>query len=542
MKAAQILAILLAVSLSFSSLLWQVDIRGEPTTRPILFQDAFVIASADGNIYAINPASGSYVWKTNTGQAVDIIEFGGKIIALTRDGSVSAIDKNGKIVWTINLTKVNATLAPTSFYGLGKNSRNVFATTNAGVYKIGENTASLFYAINNTYGKPAVDEQAVIITAENSIVKINMNEKLAWSRQLEAKLWMSTPEISGDVIYFGALDNKLHALRSDGSTLFEFDTGGWVRTSPFVSSGNVYFGSDDTYVYKIYGNGELEWKAKLHLAPVSKPIEGVLGDKKVIFISASDGRVYAIDDSSGELVWKTPLLGKIAGQPFFHQNRLMFASNDKYVYIYSTSRGCSIDAPVDGELVGHKEVQVKGKSVSSTGQQQVFISINDQGWRETTSKADGTWEYYLNPQVELQEGLNAISCRVEDVAGSEEGTYTTVTFVRDSGIPLDDFIISIPSAPFENEPFDIYINSKSDGSPVERFTLIIDGKEYSDSKKTTWTLAGGSHTITIKKMGYNDKTITLNVQSREINPLYIAGGVVILLLAIWLVYAKLIKK
>lgn len=541
MKAIHILAILLAVSISFSSLLWQVDIRGEPTTRPILFQDAFVIASADGNIYAINPRSGSYVWKTNTGVAVDIIEFGGKIIALTRDGNVSAIDKNGKIVWTVTLAKVNATLAPTSFYGLGKNSRNVFATTNAGAYKIGENTASLFYAMNNTYGKPAVDEQYVIITAENSIVKINMNEKLAWSKQLEAKLWMSTPEISGDIIYFGALDNKLHALRSDGSTLFEFGTGGWVRTSPFASSGNVYFGSDDAHVYKIYGNGELEWKATLHLAPVSKPIEGVLGDKKVIFISA-DGRVYAIDDSSGEVVWKTPLLGKNAGQPIFHQNKLMFASNDKYVYIYSTSRGCSIDAPVDGEVVGHKEVEVKGKSVSSTGQQQVFISINDQGWLETTSKADGSWEYYLNPQVELQEGPNVISCRVEDVGGSEEGTYTTVTFVRDSDVPFDDFIISIPNTPFENEPFDMYINSKSDGSPVERFTIIIDGAEHSGDKKIKQTLAGGSHTITVKKMGYNDKTITLNVQSREINQIYIAGGVVILLLAIWLVYAKLIKK
>ncbi len=216
MKIKNFIALLLVVSLACSSLLWQVDIRGEPTTQPVLFQDNFVVASSDGNIYAINPITGSYAWKTNIGATADITEFGGKIIALTRSGSVSAIDKNGRVVWTVDLTKINATVAPAEFYGFGKNSKNIFATTNTGVYRIGENTASLLYAINDTYGKPAADESFVIITAGKNITKIDMNGKPAWSKPMDAKIWMSTPVISNDIIYFGALDNKLHALRGDG--------------------------------------------------------------------------------------------------------------------------------------------------------------------------------------------------------------------------------------------------------------------------------------------------------------------------------------
>jgi len=542
MRNIQLLALLLAVSLSFSSLLWQVDIRGEPTTQPILFHDSFVIGSSDGNIYALNPSTGGYAWKASTGKAVDIVEFGEKIIALTKNGTVNAIDKNGKVVWKIDLKQVNATITPTMFYGLGKNSKNVFATTNIGIYKISENSASLFYVMNNTYGRPAVDEKYVVITVDENITKIDTTGKLLWNKQVNAKLWGTNPEVDNDVIYFGALDNELHALRNDGSKIFDFNTDGWIRTPLLIYGQDVYFGSDDTYVYKITNGGDLQWKAKFYLAPSSKPALGILGDKKAVFVGSSDGRVYAINDESGEVVWKTSQSGGIAGQPVFYQNKIIFASQDKYVYIYSTNRGCSIDSPTNSEVVGHKEVIVRGKSISTTGQQQVFISINGGGWVGTSVDANGDWVYYLDPQKELQEGLNVINCRVEDVAGSEEGSYTSVAFVRDSNTPLDNFIISIPNKPYENEPFEIYVNSKADGSPLERFTAIIDGQKYTGDKKITQTLAAGSHTVTIKKMGYNDKTITINVESRQINPLYIVGGGVLLLIVVWFVYAKFIKK
>jgi len=538
----RILFFLFLVSLSFSSLLWQVDIRGEPLTKPLSYQDNFVIASSDQNIYAINPASGKYTWKANVGSAVDVIEFGGKLIALTKNGTVIAIDKTGKTIWTVDLKKVNQTLLPSEFYGLGKNSKNVYATTNIGVYKITENSASLFYTLNGTYGKPAVDENYMLITADNSLIKIDMNGKQVWEKDLNTKIWQSVPVLEKNAIYFGALDNKFYAIRPDGYEIFTFYTGGWIRTTPLVKGDYIYFGSDDTYVYKIDKNGELIWKAKIGLATSDQPTAGILGDKEVIFVSSGDGGIYAIDDKTGEILWESSKSGGIATQPIFYQNKIAFASYDKNVYVYTTNRGCSITSPKYGEIVGHKEVVVKGKSISTTGQQKVFITINGGEWLETEIDDKGDWVYYLDPQKDLQEGINTISCRVEDISGSEQSPYTTVAISRNSNIPLDDFIVSIPNQPFEKEPFEIYVNSKSDGSPVERFTLSINGQEYKGDKKVELTLEAGSYDAIVKKIGYNDAKIRINVNSKGINPIYIAAGIAILLVIVWFVYSRLIKK
>jgi len=538
----RILLFLFLISLSFSSLLWQIDIRGEPLTKPLSYQDNFVIASSDQYIYAINPTSGKYTWKVNVGSTVDIIEFGGKLIALTKNGTVTAIDKTGKIIWTIDLKKVNQTIVPSEFYGLGKNSKNVYATTNIGVYKITENSASLFYVLNDTYGKPAVDENYMLITVRDSLIKIDMNGKQVWEKDLNTKIWRSVPVLEKNAIYFGALDNKLYAIRPDGYEIFTFYTGGWIRTTPLVKGDYIYFGSDDTYVYKIDKNGELIWKTKIGLATSDQPTAGILGDKEVIFVSSGDGSIYAIDDRTGEILWESSKSGGIATQPLFYQNKIVFASYDKNVYVYTTNRGCSITSPNYGEIVGHKEVVVKGKSISTTGQQKVFIMINGGEWLETKIDENGNWIYYIDPQKDLQEGFNTISCRVEDISGSEQSPYTTVAISRNSNIPLDDFIVSIPNQPFEKESFEIYVNSKSDGSPVERFTILINGQEYNGDKKVELTLEAGSYDAVVKKIGYNDAKIRINVNSKGINPIYIAVGIAILLIVVWFAYNKLIKK
>ncbi|MEM4208211.1 MAG: PQQ-binding-like beta-propeller repeat protein [Candidatus Bilamarchaeaceae archaeon] len=544
MKATILLMIfLLFFSLSFSALIWQIDMRGEPTTQPLQINEKFIIGSSDGNVYAFDMMTGKQLWKAQVGRSIDLAEYGSKIIVLTKDGVVIALDNTGKSVWTIDLKNINKTINATYFYGLNKNSKNVFVVSDKCVYKVGENNAVVFYVADELYGKPYVDENVVLLTAGKKIIKLDANGKVLWSKELNVKRWESDFTLTKNFIYFGALDNNLYQISNfDGSKSWTYPTSGWIRSTPLVRGGAVYFGSNDGYFYKVNENGELEWKTEIGTAVATPPISGTVGEKEVVFASGTNGKLYAFSVDDGAVLWTSSSSGGILTKPIFYKDRVAVASIDHFIYIYSMKKGCSIESPRDGEKVGYKEVTISGKSFSTTGQHKVFIKINDQNWIETQLKENNRWVYYLDPQQELQEGINIINCKVEDVLGTEEGAYATITFIRDSTIPLDDFIVSIPDAPVENAPFDLYVNSKSDGTPVERFEIIINNQKYNGDKKITLTLAAGSYEAKIQKMGYNDKKVTINVQSKGINPLYIGGGLILLLALIWFGYTKLVKK
>ena len=62
----------------------------------------------------------------------------------------------------------------------------------------------------------------------------------------------SSPVVSGGVAYFGSNDNHLHALDiKTGEEKWKFETGGEILSSPSVSGGIVYFGSYDNHLYAV---------------------------------------------------------------------------------------------------------------------------------------------------------------------------------------------------------------------------------------------------------------------------------------------------
>jgi len=83
-----------------------------------------------------------------------------------------------------------------------------------------------------------------------------------------------------------------------------------------------------------------------------------------------------------------------------------------------------------------------------------------------------------------------------------------------------------------------------DGSAVDRFTAVVDGTSYfaaGDSLNVTIASAG-THTLVIKKMGYNDYSMTLKINSKGTSPVVIAVGALVLIVAAWLVFTRVLRK
>ncbi|MGZ4847674.1 MAG: outer membrane protein assembly factor BamB family protein [Halobacteriota archaeon] len=101
----------------------------------------------------------------------------------------------------------------------------------------------------------------------------------------------STPAVSDGVVYFGSDDYKVYAIDVETKALRwpqPFSTQFWVRSSPVVADGVVYIGSNDLNVYAIdAATGAKVWAFRI--ASVNGTVTGSL--------AVADNLVYVIDDA-----------------------------------------------------------------------------------------------------------------------------------------------------------------------------------------------------------------------------------------------------
>jgi outer membrane protein assembly factor BamB len=412
----------------------------------------------------------------------------------------------------------------------------IFVTASNGIYSIGKNgTAHLLLPVSdNLITPPAAGPDYVIYGINDTLYKLNTNTKgMDWTITLDDGAFWAPAVIDGSILYVGALDGMMHAYSVNGGQIWQARTRNWVMGTPLVSEGRVYFGSNDGGVYAVdSGSGNTRWVAQTQMAVQTMPEKGTMGGRNVIFAGAGDNSAYAIDIGNGEIVWKGSATGAV-GSPLFYENKVIFGSQDRNVYAYSTERACSILSPREANVLSLKEVVVSGRFVSAAGGATVWVSVNGQPWEEA-NVSGAAWEKYVKPRGEFKPGLNIISCKVSDNGGEENGgAFTSIAVNHDPNIPLSTLMVTVSPTITENVPFIIYVNDGDDGSPVDRFELTVDGKTLTGNKNLTLGLGAGTHGVLVKKEGFNDAEVSISVSSASINPAYPAVGGVLILIIVW---------
>lgn len=108
----------------------------------------------------------------------------------------------------------------------------------------------------------------------------------------------SSPAVVDGIIYIGSDDGNVYAIDAhSGKKKWAFPTGGSVVSSPVVVNGIVYVGSDDGNVYAIdAGSGQQKW-----IFPTGNPVSSspAVADG-LVYIGTNDGNLYIIDALSGQ--------------------------------------------------------------------------------------------------------------------------------------------------------------------------------------------------------------------------------------------------
>lgn len=545
MKKALLLLALISVScLSYASLIWQFSTDGPVDAKPLAYQGAVVVVSDDGRAYALNPYTGERRWQVEIGgRPNDALIFDNAVVVSASNGKVVKIGPAGNKVWELNLntTAYNASRV----YGAGANQNYIFVTADNGVYQVNKEGKMVLklasFNVSSVLTAPAAGPGYVVYGNGKNLIKLNERGNVQWTTALAtSSFWLSRPAIDGNTIYVGALDGSMHAFSlGNGAEMWAAKTGSWVLSTPLVDGGRVYFGSDDAKVYAVdMGSGYGRWAAQTQLAVKTEPEPGTMGGKNVIFAGGSDSSIYAIEADNGEIVWKGSAGGAV-GSPLFYQNSVIFGSSDGKVYSYSTESACSITNPHEADIIGLKEVAVTGKYVSSADSDNVYVRINGGGWLPAeTGEVD--WAYYIDPKTSFSPGLNTISCKV---AGETSDLYTSVAVNQDPDMPLSSLVITVSPGIVEKKPFTVFVNDGDDGSPVDRFALTFQGKKYNGSKNMTLTASdAGTFQVVVKKGGFKEASANVVVNASGMNPAYLAGGGVLILAILYLMWERGLKQ
>jgi outer membrane protein assembly factor BamB len=183
-----------------------------------------------------------------------------------------------------------------------------------------------------------------------------------WSKQLTDRsqarylpLELSSAEFDAkrQRVYIGTTEGNLFAFAMNGRRLFFYDTGAQIESKPGVDArtGEVYVPSVDGHVHAITVTGELKWKTKLIGAIRTQP----LLSHDTVYIVAENDTVTALARDDGRILWtydKEPVEEiTISG----HAGLLL---EDGRLYAGFTDGAVAAINPADGRLFWEVETSV----------------------------------------------------------------------------------------------------------------------------------------------------------------------------------------
>jgi outer membrane protein assembly factor BamB len=152
-------------------------------------------------------------------------------------------------------------------------------------------------------------------------------------------VFLSSPVVVGETVYFGSGDGHLYALdAASGDLKWKFQTGDVVHASPAYADGTVFFGSWDSYFYAVDARtGKEKWRFHGGEDPDTHNQVGFQSSPAVVdgvvYTGCRDSNLYAIDAATGKEKWHFNNGGSwVISSPAVSRGRVIFGTSDSSLY------------------------------------------------------------------------------------------------------------------------------------------------------------------------------------------------------------------
>ncbi|HLX25073.1 MAG TPA: PQQ-binding-like beta-propeller repeat protein [Usitatibacter sp.] len=152
-------------------------------------------------------------------------------------------------------------------------------------------------------------------------------------------VYLSSPVVVDGLVYFGSGDGNFYALEAaTGAMKWKFHTGDVVHSSPAYAGGVLFFGSWDSYFYAVDARTGVEkWRFHGGEDPVIHNQVGFQGSAAVVdgvvYVGCRDSNLYAIDAATGKEKWKFNNSGSwVITSPAVIDGKVVFATSDSSLF------------------------------------------------------------------------------------------------------------------------------------------------------------------------------------------------------------------
>ncbi len=262
------------------------EIRGSPS-----FNEGVVyIGSLDYNLYALDAATGDFIWKYPTlGGIVGRPAVQENFVYIgSEDWQLHVISaRTGKAVWTYRTD------------GMVRSS-------------------------------PYLTEEYVFIGSDDNFlhaVNLGTGRRL-WRFNAESPV-RSTPLVQDKMVFFGSELGDFYCVDFLGSARWHFRTKRAITSSPAIADGIVYFGSMDSVFYTFDAKMGWEiWRYRMGKGSISSPCVA----DNLVYTGSVDGNIYCLDTGNGREVWSYHTDHQVTGSPIFYNGAVYCPSVDGYLY------------------------------------------------------------------------------------------------------------------------------------------------------------------------------------------------------------------
>ena len=312
---------------------WKFSSRGPIRSSPVVAGGLVLFGSGDGNLYALEAATGHERWRASLGGAVASAPAvaGGLVFATSRERSLTAVDlSTGKERWR---------------------------------FETGPDLP-FHWGWDFWLSSPAVADGRVFFGSGDGnlyALEAKSGRKL-WEVSTGGRI-RSSPAVAGGAVFVGSMSGRVHAVdAATGKALWAFETegvsidsraAGFDRTSvvssPAVGEDLVFVGSRDAHLYAVdRKTGEKRWRFGHKIDDMEgKPeVSWVLGSPALndgpglVLVGSSDGRFFdAVREGTGEEIWRFRTPGNVLSSGTIAGGAVLFGCEDGHLFALDAATG-----------------------------------------------------------------------------------------------------------------------------------------------------------------------------------------------------------
>ncbi|MFH1635522.1 MAG: serine/threonine-protein kinase [Chloroflexota bacterium] len=306
------------------------EIRGTAT-----YNDGVIyIGVYDNNLYALNAATGEFMWKYSTegGIVSKPAIYENSIFFGSEDQRLHVVSmRSGRLDWTYYTdgpVRSSPLIAERHVF-IGSDDEHlhvVNASTGRGVLKIDAGAP-----IRST---PLVVNELIYAGTENGdFFCADFRGDIKWRTRAKRAI-TSSPRMSENAIYYGAVDGTLYAIDAKtGWGIWRFRMERGTISTPCLIEHYIFIGSADGNIYCVDTRSSKEvWRFSTENQVSSSPVI----HKDSLYCGGVDGFIYCLEYRTGRLRWKYATKGAITGTPVIHDDIIYIGSTDKHLYALLT--------------------------------------------------------------------------------------------------------------------------------------------------------------------------------------------------------------